>query len=76
MKYTSRGGRRSYKSFSLYKEDKKSIEDYIFHIESHKQIADFKIINKFIINCIKKTCTYRNNIFESLRSLIITDTEK
>ena len=76
MKYTSRKDRRSYKSISPSKEDKKSIENYVFHIGSCKQVADFKIINEFFIICIKKTCIYENNISESLRSLTITDTEK
>ena len=76
MKNTSRRGRRSYKSFSLSHEDKKSIEDYVFHIGLYKQAADFEVTNKFVISYVKKTCTHGNDISESLRSLTIADTEK
>ena len=76
MNCTNRRGRRSYKSFGLSKEDKKSIEDYVFYIGSQKQVADFETTNTFVINYIKKACICENDISKSLRLLIISDTEK
>ena len=76
MRNTNRRGRGSYKSLDQSKEDKKSSEDYIFHVESHKQAADFETINEFVINYIKKTYTYENDISKLLISLTITNTKK
>ena len=69
MRNTNRRGRGSYKSFDQSKEDKKSSEDYIFHVGSHKQVADFETTNEYVINHIKKTYSYGNDISKSLRIL-------
>ena len=34
---------------------KKSIEDYIFYISSSKQVSDYEVTIKFLLNNIKKT---------------------
>ena len=76
MKYTSQRDRRSCKSFSSSKEDKKSTKKTVFYIRFYIQAVDFETTNKFIINYIKKTYAYGNNISELLRSLTIANTKK
>ena len=40
-----------------------------FYIGFHKQAADFETTNEYIVNHIKKTYSYRNDISESFKTL-------
>ena len=46
---------------------KKSIEDCVFYPGSNKQAGDFDTNYEFIVNHIKKTHTYGNDVAETLR---------
>ena len=49
---------------------KKSIEDSIFYIGNNKQATDFDTNFEFIVNYIKKTYVYGNDIAETLRTQV------
>ena len=66
---------RNRNSSKLSQKKKKSIEDYIFYI-GNKQASNCKVIQELILNHIKKTCEYGNDISESLRTLSETNTQK
>ena len=75
------GGRSSSNSNSngnkaTYKSSKKSLSDYIYYLGSAKQAADYETTTDYIINHIKKTFTFGNDIAVSLKELKIYDTEK
>ena len=53
---------------------KKSIEDYNFYLGSNNRPLDYEEPKDYIINHIKKTYTFKNDITESLRSETKIDT--
>ena len=52
-----------------------SIDDCAFCI-GNKQASDCEVTQEFMLNCIKKTREYGNDMSESLRTLSETGTEK
>ena len=66
------GNRASSKSSE---KKKKSTEDCVFCI-GNKQASHCEVTQEFILNHIKKTREYGNDISKSLRTLSKTDTEK
>ena len=54
----------------------KEIKDYQFYIGTNKKEAEYKIAAEFIINYIKRTFKMGNDIAETLRTLIIQNTNE
>ena len=54
---------------------KKNLEDYAFYIGT-KQASDFEVTLEYVLNHIKKTYEYGNDISESLRKLAKADIGK
>ena len=52
--------------------NKKTIDDYNFHIRTNKQ-TDYELSSEFFINYIKWTFQHGNDIAESLRTLSLDD---
>ena len=53
---------------------KKALEDYYFYVGSSKQASDYEVTADYIINHIKLTFEYGNDIAEALRNLELEDT--
>ena len=49
-----------------YQPSKKTISDYVFYLGSSKQAADFETTKEFLINHIKKTLDFSNDIGTAL----------
>lgn len=69
------GGRTSSNSNSggnnkiVYKPSKKTLSDYVYYLGSAKQAADYETTTEFIINHIKKTFDFGNDIATALEDL-------
>jgi hypothetical protein len=75
---SGRGGRNSNSNdgsnkSSNYKPTKKSLSDYTYYLGSAKQAADYETTTEFIINHIKKTFNFGNDIGTSLENLKFYD---
>ena len=55
---------------------KKGIEDYHYYLGSATQFSDFEVTTEFVVNHIKKTFEYGNDIGSALKELRPIDTEK
>ena len=55
---------------------KKGIEDYHYYLGSATQFSDFEVTTEFVVNHIKKTFEYGNDIGSALKELKPIDTEK
>jgi hypothetical protein len=62
---TSSGGNSSK---TQYKPSKKTLEDQIYYLGSAKQAADFETTTEFLINHIKKTFNFGNDIGSALEN--------
>ena len=62
---TSSGGNNSKKQ---YKPSKKTLADQIYYLGSAKQAADFETTTEFLINHIKKTFNFGNDIGTALEN--------
>ena len=72
--FTNTGGRNS--SNTTYKPSKKSLSDYVYYLGSAKQAADYETTTEFIINNIKKSFNFGNDIATSLEDLAEYNIEK
>jgi hypothetical protein len=59
-----------------YQPSKKTISDYVFYLGSAKQAADFETTKEFLINHIKKTLDFSNDIGTALEKLEQFDVNK
>jgi hypothetical protein len=57
-------------------EMKKGIEDYHYYLGSATQFSDFEVTTEFVVNHIKKTFEYGNDIGSALKELRPINTEK
>ena len=67
-----RGGQQKSKSTSkdkVVEKKKKTITDYTYYMGSAKQASDFETTTQFVINHIKKTYEYGNDIGTALKLL-------
>ena len=53
---------------------KKSLENYLFYVESINQASDYEIMSEFVFNHIKKTFVYGNDVSEAFQKRVKADT--
>ena len=53
---------------------KKDVTDYVYYLGSSKQASDYEITTEFLINHIKKTYEYGNDIGSALEDIKPIDT--
>jgi hypothetical protein len=64
-------GREQQVSSTPKKPTKKTVEDYFFYVGSNKQASDYNITAEFVVNHVKKTFDYGNDVAEAMRTLKI-----
>ena len=52
---------------------KKTVKEYYFYVGSSKQASDYETTSEYIINYMKKTFTWGNDVAKALRTLVKTD---
>ena len=62
------GGRSQASKLATKKPEKKTVDDYVYSIGTAKQINDFVIITKFLINHIKATYKFGANVGTALEA--------
>jgi hypothetical protein len=73
---TGRGGRSNFGGSSYKSQERKSVNDYVYSIGTTKQASDFVVVTKFLLNHIRQTYTFGDDIANALESKTPADFTK